>query len=166
MTRVRTAVTGDDDALVALEVATWSPEVTPGPPPDPGRSFFGDRLPPADVLVADVDGRTVGYAMLRRASRLASHRHVLELAGLAVDPDHRRRGVARRLVDATVAEAARRGARKLMLRVLGTNHAARPLYESCGFVVEGVLRDEFRLDGRFVDDVLMARRVDEGGPTA
>jgi len=52
---------------------------------------------------------------------------------------------------------ARRGARKLGLRVLGGNTTARTLYASAGFVVEGVLRDEFRLDGRFVDDVLMAR---------
>ena len=29
-------------------------------------------------------------------------------------------------------------------------------YERCGFVVEGVLRGEFHLDGEYVDDVLMA----------
>jgi RimJ/RimL family protein N-acetyltransferase len=34
---------------------------------------------------------------------------------------------------------------------------ARRLYARCGFVEEGVLRDEFVLDGRFVDDVFMAR---------
>ena len=56
-----------------------------------------------------------------------------------------------------VAEATRRGARKLGLRVLGGNAGARALYTACGFVVEGVLLDEFRLGGRFVDDVLMAR---------
>ena len=56
-----------------------------------------------------------------------------------------------------MAEAARRGARKVTLRVLGTNAVARRLYARCGFVEEGVLRDEFVLDGRFVDDVFMAR---------
>ena len=34
--------------------------------------------------------------------------------------------------------------------------AARRLYESCGFTAEGVLREEFFLGGRYVDDVLMA----------
>ena len=43
------------------------------------------------------------------------------------------------------------------LRVLGPNATARALYERAGFVVEGVLREEFHLDGRYVDDVLMAR---------
>ena len=37
------------------------------------------------------------------------------------------------------------------------NDSARALYASAGFVVEGVLRDESWLDGRSVDDVLMAR---------
>ena len=36
------------------------------------------------------------------------------------------------------------------------NERARRLYESAGFVVEGVLREEFFLEGRYVDDVLMA----------
>lgn len=50
-----------------------------------------------------------------------------------------------------------RRARKLALRVLGRGDRARLLYESCGFQVEGVLRGEFHLGGRYVDDVLMAR---------
>lgn len=62
-------------------------------------------------------------------------------------------------MEGTIAEARRRGAQKLSLRVLAPNGAARRLYESCGFTVEGVLREEFFLDGRYVDDVLMARRL-------
>jgi RimJ/RimL family protein N-acetyltransferase len=41
--------------------------------------------------------------------------------------------------------------------VLETNTRARRLYEAAGFEVEGVLRDEFLLAGRYVDDLLMAR---------
>jgi RimJ/RimL family protein N-acetyltransferase len=63
------------------------------------------------------------------------------------------------LVEAAVTHAAGRGARKVTLRVLGPNEGARRLYERCGFVVEGVLRGEFELAGRLVDDVLMAYRL-------
>ncbi|CAL9437127.1 hypothetical protein SUDANB15_02152 [Streptomyces sp. enrichment culture] len=55
---------------------------------------------------------------------------------------------------AAVAEARRRGARRITLRVLGHNTAARALYASEGFVVEGVRPEEFHLDGAYVDDVL------------
>lgn len=49
------------------------------------------------------------------------------------------------------------GAVKLSLRVLATNEPARRLYERAGFVVEGVLKNEFRIDGADVDDYLLAR---------
>lgn len=93
---------------------------------------------------------------MRSASPLLAHRHVREIGGLAVDPAHQGVGVGRRLVEAAVQECGRLGARRVTLRVLGHNIAARRLYDRCGFVPEGVLRAEFLLEGRYVDDVLMA----------
>jgi ribosomal protein S18 acetylase RimI-like enzyme len=81
-----------------------------------------------------------GYAALGQSLPLASHSHVLQIRGLAVHPARQRCGVGRRLVEACIEQARSRGARKLSLRVLGANVAARRLYESCGFTVEGVLR--------------------------
>jgi ribosomal protein S18 acetylase RimI-like enzyme len=153
---IRPATAADDAALRALNVATWSPDVGPGPRPAPGAPFFDERSRPDDVLVA-VDGAALaGYVRLGRPTDLASNDHVVAIDGLAVDPAHRRRGVARRLLDAAIEAARARGARRLTLRVLGPNATARALYEAAGFTVEGVLRDEFRLAGRYVDDVLMA----------
>ena len=43
--------------------------------------------------------------------------------------------------------------------MLSTNETAMRLYERCGFQREGTLRDEFRIDGQFVDDVLMAKQL-------
>ena len=53
--------------------------------------------------------------------------------------------------------ARSQGAAKVTLRVLGTNTAARGVYERAGYVVEGRLRGEFRIDGVDVDDLLLAR---------
>ncbi len=156
MTGIRPADARDGPALTALDVATWSPRVSPAPAPDPASSFFGGGHRPEDVLVAERGGRVVGYLMLHQPVPLPSHGHVLEVNGLAVEPGHQGRGVGRRLVEEAKREARRRGARKLSLRVLAPNASARRLYESCGFVVEGVLRDEFALEGRPVDDLLMA----------
>jgi ribosomal protein S18 acetylase RimI-like enzyme len=117
------------------------------------------------VLVAETGHVIAGYAALGQSLRLASHSHVLQIRGLAVHPARQRSGVGRRLVEACIEQARSRGARKLSLRVLGGNVAARRLYESCGFIAEGILREEYFLGGRYVDDVLMACMVDTGpGP--
>jgi ribosomal protein S18 acetylase RimI-like enzyme len=153
---IRPATAADETALRALDAATWAPDVGPGPRPDSDAPFFGERTAPEHVLVALAGGELAGYVRLGRATRLESNDHVVAITGLAVDPAHRRRGVARRLLDAAIREATARGARRLTLRVLAPNAPARALYEAAGFAVEGVLREEFRLDGRYLDDVLMA----------
>ena len=154
--QVRTARHEDEPVLQAIDQVTWTTAASPGGTPAPGTPFFGDRSAPDDVLVAEVENEVAGYVALRAPTSLPSNAHVLVLVGLAVAPAHQRRGVAEELVRAAVAEARRRGARKLSLRVLAGNAGARRLYERLGFVVEGVLREEFLLDGAFVDDVLMA----------
>jgi RimJ/RimL family protein N-acetyltransferase len=146
---IRPARPDDAAALRALDRAVWSLSVTPGPLSDASFDTEG-------VLVAEVDGEPAGYVALGRATRLESNRHVLYVRGLNVAPDHQRHGIGRALLGAAVEAAREQGARRLTLRVLSTNPQARALYESFGFVVEGVLRDEFLLDGRYVDDVLMA----------
>lgn len=157
MIEIRPAHIEDDEALKEIDEATWTPAVSPAPQPPSDRPFFHDRVDPDDVLVAVLDGSVAGYVAIGNTIPLPSHEHVLEVQGLAVAPRAMRRGVGRALMEAAVVEVEGRGARKVTLRVLGPNTAARRLYESCGFVVEGVLREEFRLDGQFVDDVLMAR---------
>jgi ribosomal protein S18 acetylase RimI-like enzyme len=157
--RIRPATAADDTALHRLDVVTWSPDVSPAPRPPAARPFFraGDR--PGDVLVAEVDGAVTGYVKLGATTELESNRHVFAIWGLAVDPAYQGRGLGRALLDAAAREAAARGARRLTLRVHGPNAAARALYAACGFTEEGVLRGEFHLAGRDVDDVLMARAL-------
>jgi ribosomal protein S18 acetylase RimI-like enzyme len=156
---IRQARLEDQAALRRIDAAAWAEDVSPAPPPPPDAAFFGERTQPADTLVAEIDGVVVGYALVGQSLPLASHAHVLELQGLAVDPARQRCGAGRRLVEASVEEAYGRGARKLALRVLGSNVRARRLYESCGFLIEGVLHAEFFLGGHYVDDVLMAHSL-------
>ncbi|MEW2098301.1 GNAT family N-acetyltransferase [Streptomyces sp. NPDC012485] len=160
---VRPAVPEDETALGELDRAIWSTlhAVQPRPQPPYG-PFFDDRHPPREFLVADAvtgagEVRPAGYIRLARPTPLACNAHVLQIQGLAVADWARRQGIARTLLRASFAEARRRGAGRLTLRVLGHNTAARALYEAEGFAVEGVLPGEFFLGGRYVDDVLMGR---------
>ncbi|MFI9565805.1 GNAT family N-acetyltransferase [Streptomyces rishiriensis] len=158
--RIRTALPADEETLAAVDRLTWSPlhAVMPRPQP-PYDPFFDERHVPDDHLVAELDGRVVGYLRLALPTSLACNAHVRQIQGLAVLDEARGRGVARALLRVAVEETRRQGARRLTLRVLGHNAPARRLYESEGFVVEGVLPEEFLLDGKYVDDVFMGRPV-------
>jgi ribosomal protein S18 acetylase RimI-like enzyme len=151
---VRVATAADLPAVDALVRAT-APEASPLPEADYPEDFTA-RTAPGDLLVATVDGQVVGFAKLGRPTPLATNAHVLAITGLGVAPQHRGQGVGRRLVLAAVDEARARGARRVTLHVLRRNGRAMDLYRSLGFVVEGVLREEFLLEGQYVDDVLMA----------
>ncbi|MER5915914.1 GNAT family N-acetyltransferase [Streptomyces sp. NPDC001982] len=155
---IRAALPDDEEELSLLDRTTWSPlhAVMPEPRP-PYPPFFDERHPVDDVLVAELEQRIVGYLRLGHPTRLAVNAHVWQIQGLAVAEETRGRGAARALLRAAADEARRRGARRLTLRVLGYNTPARKLYESEGFAVEGVLRQEFLIDGAYVDDVFMGR---------
>lgn len=154
---VRPAAPGDDRALAEIDVLTWDTSLSVGLKPSLDEDFFAPPVHPDDVLVAiDRDGRPLGYVQLGNALPVPSHLHVIEIHGLAVDPGVVRRGIGGALLDAAIAEARARGARRVTLRVIGANLAARRLYESRDFVVQGILREEFRTAAGYVDDVLMA----------
>jgi ribosomal protein S18 acetylase RimI-like enzyme len=157
---IRPARIEDDAALLAIDNETWTSAVSPTPIPTDRTSFFREDHGLEDYLVAEVDGVVSGYVSLHQDIPIPSHEHVREINGLAVAPEAQGRGVGRELIEGAVAEATRQGATKVTLRVLGPNAGARRLYERCGFIVEGVLRGEFILDGQLVDDVLMARYLD------
>ncbi len=55
------------------------------------------------------------------------------VSNLAVHPDHRRRGIARRLMEAVVERAEKRGVTWVALEVRGDNRAAKGLYAKLGF---------------------------------
>ncbi|TQJ87612.1 GNAT family N-acetyltransferase [Streptomyces sp. SLBN-31] len=153
---IRHATLDDEETLGRLDRVTWSPlhSVQPRPRP-PYEPFYNERFGPRDHLVAELDGTVVGYVRLAYPTPLACNSHVRQIQGLAVAEEARGTGVGRALLRAVREEARRQGARRLTLRVLGHNTPARRLYETEGFVVEGVLPGEFLLEGAYVDDVLM-----------
>jgi ribosomal protein S18 acetylase RimI-like enzyme len=157
---VRAATHSDDARLGELDRSHWSPlhSVQARPKP-PGTPFF-DGAPPAHVLVAELEDLGVaGYIRVEPPTELEANAHVRQIQGLVVDDRARRRGVARVLLEAACDRARQEGAVRITLRVLAHNGPARELYGAAGFAVEGVLPGEFLLNGEYVDDVLMGRRL-------
>ncbi len=95
-----------------------------------------------------------GFALGRVAADEA------ELLTLAVDPATRRQGAGRRLADAFLTEAARRGAARAHLEVAAGNAAARALYHAAGWAEAGLRRGYHGLpDGARGDAVTMSRDI-------
>ena len=153
---VRPARPEDEDELLAVDRATWSRYSSPSPRP-PDAPFFNERTLPANVLVAELDGRVVGYGKIEHPTPLPASAHVWHVTGLGVDPLYEGRGAGRALMEGLIALARERGGQRITLRVFGPNARAQRLYERIGFEREGVLRKEFMVgDGEYVDDLLMA----------
>jgi len=160
---VRSARESDQAVLAEIDAAAWTPQSGfPSVIQSAGHSaatFFTPADPPGVHLVAELQDAVAGYVRLKPPTHLPENAHVTHVSGLAVHPAARRRGVAAALMTAAEPFARARGARKLTLRVLSTNQPAMRLYERLGFEREGALSDEFLIDGRYVDDVLMAKRL-------
>lgn len=159
--RTRTAVPDDEPSLARIAHAAWSWKSAANPRPSPEPPFFTQVVVPDNVLVAVDEQRVLGYLKLVPLARAqpaiaSAAAHVQEIHGFSVSPEHQGRGVGSALLRAAVREATTRSARRITLRVLGTNTGAQELYRRHGYRVEGVLRGEFLLQDRYVDDVLMA----------
>jgi ribosomal protein S18 acetylase RimI-like enzyme len=106
-------------------------------------------------FVATVDGEVVGWCDISPVP-FEGFRHCGAL-GMGVLPQHRRRGIGRRLLEATLRGAGRCGITRVQLEVFASNRAAISLYEAFGFECEGPKRRAQELDGIAEDLVCMAR---------
>lgn len=94
-------------------------------------------------LIAWEDDQPVGHAHIAWSG---THLKLPEIQDVYVLPDHRRRGIATQLVDASEAEARARGWTSISLSVSQEgNAAARLLYEKLGYVDAGI--DPVRVSG-------------------
>jgi GNAT superfamily N-acetyltransferase len=95
------------------------------------------------VLVAREGTEIVGTATIELDRRIEdTSRGELgpdeaHLRMLGVDPEHRRQGIARKLVEASIELARAHGKHRLTLETTSRMRAARTLYESMGFTPTG-----------------------------
>jgi ribosomal-protein-alanine N-acetyltransferase len=124
----------------------------------------------SDQDIAELLNSPGGYAMTARdADDSATVRGFLlarsiageaEILTLAVDPSHRRQGVARALLEASVGAAMTTGATAMFLEVAADNAAAVGLYESAGFEPVGSRRGYYaRPEGASMDALVLRRAL-------
>lgn len=124
--------------------------------------YLSRRLP---YLVAEMDGRIVGYAYAGPWRTRTAYRWTVENS-IYVDPAHARHGIGRRLMEELIAQCTALGFRQ-MIAVIGdsANAPSIRLHEAMGFVHAGNLRNVGRKRGRWLDSVMMQRTLGEGAAT-
>lgn len=101
----------------------------------PERAAFDRHFPlllaaeHAELLVAEVAGQVIGYALAFRLLTLYANGAVVELQELMVAPECRRQGVGRRLVEGVMERAQAAGA----VEVTVPTRRARDFYLPLGF---------------------------------
>jgi len=133
--QIRKAEPRDADAYLALVRALAEYEKLD--PPDPAACdrliahAFGDR-PCYELLVAELDGRIVAYAVIFPTYSTFRALPTLYLEDLFVHPDARRRGVAQAMLEHLRALALERGCGRMEWTVLDWNTPAKQLYDRFG----------------------------------
>jgi ribosomal protein S18 acetylase RimI-like enzyme len=100
-------------------------------------AFLGAQLeePNSTVLVAEENGQVIGYAYAAVEGRdyMSLRGPAGVLYDIIVDPEHRGRGIGRRLLGATLAFLKERGAPRVVLSTADRNEPAQRLFASNGF---------------------------------
>lgn len=117
-------------------------------------------------LVAERDGRVLGYAYANAFRPRLAYRYCLE-DSIYLDPAAQRTGVGRLLLAELIARCTALGARQ-MLAVIGDadNAGSIGLHRALGFRDTGVLKASGWKFGRWLDVVLMQRTLGQGDETA
>ena len=175
---VRRGVAADAPMLAALGARTFIETFGADNTPDDMAVYVGHAYgaeqqraelssPDAVFLIAEVDGTPAGYAFLRKAPLPA---HItdpapgqpgvaMEIARFYVDSPWHGQGIAQLMMDAAIAEVARRGARTVWLGVWERNPRAIRFYANQGFHDIGV--QPFKLGSDLQQDRVMARAIEQ-----
>ena len=139
--------------------------------PEGDRTFFRDRVlddgtidrwlvePYARRLLAVDEGAILGVASLVGGVAWSAHVGSLEIV---VDPEHRRQGIGRLLVQESIRQGVPNGIEKFVVSALADQQPTLSMLQSLGFEAEAILRDHVRDDkGQPRDLVLLAHFVQE-----
>ncbi|WP_168566409.1 GNAT family N-acetyltransferase [Crateriforma spongiae] len=107
----------------------------------------------ADSVLAYVDNRPAGLLNCFEGFSTFAARPLLNIHDVIVHQDFRRRGIARRLLNAARDIAIRRGCCKMTLEVLSENRGAVAAYKQFGF-------ERYQLDPTFGPAVFMEMKLD------
>lgn len=113
-----------------------------------------ERIKTMFFAVTD-DDELVGMTGYYRESKTKQN-HIVNVVSVYVSPDYRQQGLARKLLEATIAAIKQNPEiRKIQLGVITTQTAAYDLYQSVGFQKFGTAHRALKVGNTFYDEHLM-----------
>ena len=153
----------DDSAAIAeiynqgieVRVATFETELRSADDQLAWLRSIAGRYP---AVVAEIDGQIIGWAGAGPYRERECYRGIGEFS-MYVRRNWRGRGVGDLLVSALIREAEQLRLWKLVSRIFPFNEASRALCRKHGFREVGVYEKHARLDGRWLDVVIVERLI-------
>jgi phosphinothricin acetyltransferase len=145
---------GIEDRVATLETALRTA--------DERRRWLAERGARHPVIVAQhAGGSVVGWGSLNSFNPRPAYDAVADFS-VYVARDWRGKGVGRRLLQELIELARTLTYHKMVLAAFPSNAAGVALYERLGFTRVGVYREQGRLDGEWVDVLIMEKLLDAG----
>jgi phosphinothricin acetyltransferase len=141
---------GIEDRIATLETELRTPEER--------RQWMAGRGPRHPVVVAVTDEQVVGWGSLNSFNPRPTYDNVVDLS-VYVERAWRGRGVGRAVLLHLLARAKTLGYHKMVLAAFPYNEVGVALYKKMGFTPVGIYHEQGRLDGRWVDVLIMERML-------
>lgn len=160
---IRTASPGDAVAIAEVHVRTWQVAYRGLIPQayldglDPARRAerwtrsLSEPRPAGTTLVAELDGRVIGFVDAGRCRDEDATDDVGEVRAIYVHPDEWDTGAGRELMIAALKSLQDSGFSRAWLWVVDTNERARRFYERGGWTCEGSVQDVEPFGGKVVE---------------
>ncbi|MGH9833312.1 MAG: GNAT family N-acetyltransferase [Blastocatellia bacterium] len=109
------------------------------------------------VAVRQDDQKIIGFQSMEPFATYTRAFDHVGVIGTYVDLSLRRQGIAANLFAATFGAARRKGYEKIFTYVRSDNPAALAVYQRQGFQIVGTARRQAKLNGKYVDEVIIER---------
>lgn len=107
------------------------------------------------LIVAQVNGKVVGMGHLTKG-KWEKNRHVGFL-GMVILKEFREIGIGTAMMDYMMRWAGQEQLEKISLSVFSTNKRAIRLYQKFGFELEGTIKRQYKIEGKYVDELFMRK---------
>ena len=142
---------GIEDRVATLETEPRTPEER--------RQWLAARGPRHPVIVAEAGGEVVGWGSLNSFNPRKAYDYVADFS-IYIERRWRGKGVGSRLLARLIELGRELGYHKLVLSAFPTNPGGMALYEKFGFRTVGIYKEQGKLDGQWVDTIIMEKLLE------